>query len=237
MLQPNLFVDCHCQNGERWYETKELKELKSCHICRGKQKLVVSEGFIKYQIALLGRYIDYFWKILKHQLPLPASYYLNLAKKCDKCNGGFNWEKVNDKLYKKIHCSMCDSGIIAPRNKEIYDIIFKNYLNYKEYRNKWKDILRSKEYFKEEYKEYEFIRVEGYKWVCVRCANFLDGTENANDTCNGCANETGCSENESWFVPYIDRSMNWYDKYKYRYDIAFRDEARRKEKENDMSKV
>ena len=233
MIKPALFVDCDCENGERWYETKELKELKVCHICRGKGKLVVSEGFVKYQMALLSRCVDYCWKILKHQTPLPSVYFYILSKPCEKCDYGYWWEKINDKLYKKVHCT-CNNGIIAPRVKDVYDTIFQEYLEYKEYRKQWKEIIKDKEYFKEEYRQqYEPIRVEGHKWICVRCANFLDGTEDTNDTCNGCANETGYEENESYFVPHTDRSMRWYDRWKYRFDIAYKKEVG----EDDLSKM
>ena len=228
-------VDCQGK-GERiyrYYDKKEkvrIEEIKTCKTCNGKGKVVRKKTYYKYRLLELIRLTDYYWKILKHKIPLPIEYLYNPTDECAACNGtGFIENRIQSEdgkktVIKEVKCNKCKGSGIVKTIKDMYGEIFNSYINCKKQKQEIKEILKNKEWEKDEYKEYkEYFPIKHFQ-VCIRCSNYLDGTDNMGgmNSCCGCVNECGSNDNGySYFVPINDKAKEWYNNGGYKFNLCY----------------
>jgi|GEM_PF-4212738 len=232
-----LCKDCQGK-GERvyhYYDKKrkiQIEEVKTCKTCNGKGKVVRRRVYYEYKLLKLIRLTDYYWKILNHKIKIPIKYWYDCAKTCHACRGnGFIKIKIESEDSKKTiiqqtECEKCKGNGIAYTKtvKDMYNEIFNSYIDCKTQKQKIKEILKNKEWEKDEYKEYKEYFPSKQEQVCVRCINYLDGTDGMGgmDTCCGCVNESELNDNGySYFQPVNEKAKKWYNNGGYKYNLCY----------------
>lgn len=229
--------DCNGK-GERNYcyfnsKTRtKVEKLNTCKTCRGKGTVVKKKSYFLHELLKTKRQIDYYWKILKHQISIPNEYLYDSTETCSNCGGSGS---INNKIIsedgkttitKYVKCDNCNGkGIVNIKSiREIYDEIFNNYLNAKKYKKELFNILDEQEWKNPEYKEYREYLPDKSMEVCIRCSKYLDGTDGMGgaDSCCGCVNESMCNENGySYFTPINEKAREWYNKGGYKCNLCY----------------
>ena len=215
----------HCEGkGEKWIYGSDTKELGVCEECNGKGKVLLVNEHLIYKLESANRYINLFWDILKHKMSLDYEimgwFEHKLTKTCEECNGkGDWWEKVSDTKEVKVKCQACKGyGKIEPTKKDYYNAIFQKYLDYKQIRNKCREMLDNKEWGKEEFKDYKPKRKYGSSWVCVKCEYLFV------QCCTGCTpyccNSSMCTDTVG-FAPINERAKQWYNNGGYKLNLNY----------------
>jgi len=208
----------------------EVHKKVVCKECGGKGTTVARYTGCVYEYVHNKRLADHYWKMLKHESPIPYWYFSNSCENCNECRGRGEIEEithtdgVEERVYHK--CKTCNGeGIIHTKTtKQIYEDIFQKYLESKNFRNYYKTALKNKEWIDSKYDEFKDYIPHGYWQVCVRCEKNNDGTDGDGgmDTCCGCVNESMCNENGySYFKPYNEAAKLWYNNGGFKLNICY----------------
>lgn len=224
-----LLISCENCGGEGrlWFYENKSRELKICNLCNGRGQIVIGEEYCKYKIAHFNRYIPYLWKIIKRkiQLPLNYSYNYTVIDNCISCDGqGVRYNSISDTKEELVTCNSCNGQGTTLNFENCYQQVFQDFIQAKVDKKKYISILNNKEYENEEYQGFSFAQIRSWKWVCVKCINYLDGTDGMGgmNSCSGCVNESMTNANGySYFKPLNNIAKEWYNRGGYKKNICY----------------
>lgn len=224
----DLLQECDYCEGEKkeWVQVENGRERADCTRCNGKGKLLLGQEYIKYQIAYLNRHIPYLWRILKHELEIPYEYMYDAYDECSHCNGLGKWlVRVSEDREDEVSCEHCHGAGSWQKGKDdIYKEIFVEFLENKKRKEEYIKVLENQEYKYDLYEGYNEEKPSATEWVCVKCTNFLDGTDGQGgmDSCSGCVNESMCWTGDNiYFKPINENAKQWYNNGGFKRNLSF----------------